>query len=179
MPYFNRIDRIAALGALLTFSTICLGQNPTEYRNTAQDMRMRIEAIVHKAAVPLQLSGPSSPVTITSAQIVFSLDDIREVQRYGREAVPVLSTFLLGEDPRSERVAIRLLGAIGGPVVVDPLVKVLDGSPRASSREEALRSLHNAPCSQASARAISHAARNDPNAIVRDLAQKENSYCSI
>jgi len=163
---------------LPTFSIISRGQNSPPDLATAKDMRARVEAIVRKAVVPLQLSDTSAQIKITSGQILFSPEDVQEVQGYGNQAVPILSTFLIGRDGRSERAAIRLLGVVGGPAILDPLVKVLEQSPRPASREEALRSLHQAPCTPAVAATIFTAAKNDPNGVVRELAAKELSFCS-
>jgi hypothetical protein len=192
MSYANRISHIGALAASLTLCSLCLSQSSSAPQNDAEKMSARIESIVQKSAAPLLMKGmchsrnggaepPGSdcpPFTVASAQILISADDIQEMKQYGPQAVPTLSTFLLGENARSERVAIRLLGVIGGAAIVDPLVKVLDGSLRPSSREEALRSLHEAPCNPTAARAIVRAARNDPNAIIRELAEKEMFSCS-
>jgi hypothetical protein len=158
---------------------LALSQTVETSRSSSPEVQNRVELIVRNSAKPLVLSNPSSQVEISSQQLVLAPQDVREIQRYGIQAVPSLSTFLASSDARSERVAIRLLGAIGGPAVVDPLLKVLRSSPRAGSREEALRSLAQAPCNEAVARALAHTAENDPNAIVRDLARRRSDSCSI
>ena len=81
-------------------------------------------------------------------------------------------------DGRSERAAIRLLGIVGGPEIVDPLVKVLEQSPRPGSREEALRSLHQTPCNPMVAAAVFNTAKVDPDTVVRELAREELSFRS-
>jgi hypothetical protein len=144
MRYVDKIGRVVALAVSLTACSVCLSQNSTDDQNTPEKMRSRIESIVHRSALPIRLNDSSSTIVITNAQILISAEDIQQIKQYGERAIPVLSTYLLGESPRSERVAIRLLGVIGGPAIVDPLAKVLNGSPRPGSREEALRSLHEA-----------------------------------
>jgi hypothetical protein len=178
MRYVCRIGRIVAIATSLTFCAVCVSQN-SEDQNPQDTMKSRIESIVHRSALPIRLNDSSSTVAITSAQIAIAAEDIQQVKQYGEEAIPVLSTYLFGENARSERVAIRLLGAIGRPAIVEALAKILEQSPRAASREDALRSLSQAPCSATVARLIVRVAENDPNTIVRDLAQKETSYCAM
>jgi HEAT repeat protein len=101
----------------------------------------------------------------------FDPDDMTEIQKYGPRAVPVLAKFLLNRNARIERVAIRLLGAIGGPAIADPLVEVLDKSSNSN--------LKQAPCSKAVARAILRAAKSDPDSLVRRQAQEESRSCRM
>jgi HEAT repeat protein len=101
------------------------------------------------------------------------------MQKYGPRAVPVLTKFLLNRNPRIERVAIRLLGAIGGSETIDPLLEVLDKSTSPAGWYEALLNLKRAPCSKAVARAIVRVAKGDPDASVREQAQGELSWCSM
>ena len=178
MGYFNKINRIVALAASLTLCGVCLAQS-ARHQEALEKMTVRIDSIVQRAAVPLDLSDPSSPARITSSQIFFDPDDMTEIQKYGPRAVPVLAKFLLNRNARIERVAIRLLGAIGGPAIADPLVEVPDKSSNSGSRTEALLNLKQAPCSKAVARAILRAAKSDPDPLVRRQAQEESRSCSM
>jgi hypothetical protein len=77
-------------------TVICRGQDLNENQADAEEMRSRIEVIVRKAALPLQLSDPSSPIRVTSSQTIFSLEDVKEVQKYGGKSgsnVVVLSSW--------------------------------------------------------------------------------------
>ena len=178
MGYVGVVYRIVALATSLTLCCVCFAQKSSD-QEASEKMTARIELIVHKAAEPLDLSTPSSPVRITSAQIFFDPDDITEMQKNGPRAVPVLTKFLLNRNPRIERVAIRLLGAIGGSEIIDPLLEVLDKSTSPAGRYEALLNLKQAPCSKAVARAIFRVSKGDPDASVREQAQGELSWCSM
>jgi HEAT repeats len=178
LSYAGVVLRTVALTAVVSLCGVCFAQNSPN-QVPPQEIASRIDAIVHRAAEPVVLSSPSSPVKITSAQIFFDLDDVAEIQRYGPRAIPTLSKFILDRNPRIERVAIRLLGVIGGPEIIDPLVEVLDKSTSSGGRNEALLNLKQAPCSKAVARAILRVSQNDSDAYVRDQAREEVSWCSI
>ena len=182
MAFFSNTNRIVALAASLLLCNSSLSQvsqKSQEDQDEAEFIRTRIESIVTKSAAPIRLNGNSPGITIASGQIVIAEDGIQEIRKYGKNCIPILSIYLLGEGARKERVAMRLLGAIGGASIVDPLVTVLDKSSRPASREDALRSLHNAPCSLTVARTMLRVARNDPNKTVRDLAEREVTICSV
>lgn len=155
----------------------------SSFQVTPQDqnsdaIRNEIDSIVQRSALPIRLSGSSSNAVITDGRMLISSQDILQIKQYGEKAIPILSMYLLGESPREERVAIRLMGVIGGRATIVPLTKVLDESPRAGSREDAIRSLHNLRCDTAVYRALLLVVKNDQNAIVRELAQKEMSSCT-
>ena len=170
--------RTVALMAAVSLCGVCFAQNSPN-QATPQEIASRIESIVRRAAEPLILSSPSSAIKITSNQIYFDPNDVAEIQRYGPRAVPVLSRFVLNRNSRIERVAIRLLGVVGGIEITQPLLEVLEGSTSPMSRYEALLNLKQAPCSTAVARAMLRVSQNDPDANVRDQAREEISWCSI
>jgi hypothetical protein len=174
---WNKTHLVSLVGYLaLSLFSICQGVSA---QDMTPEIRARIESIVRRASAPLVLSDPSSSVRISAQQIVFPANDIEEMKGYGSKAVPVLTTFLLGKDARAERAAIRLLGTLGGAGTIDPLLQVLDRSPRPGSREEALRSLDAAPCSRVVAETVLRLAQSDANAVVRDLAKKKASSCTM
>jgi HEAT repeat protein len=178
MGYVSVVCRGVVVATSLVFCCACVAQKSPD-QEVSEKMTVRIELIVHKAAEPLNLSTPSSPVQITSAQILLDPNDIAEIQKYGPHAVPVLTKFLLNRNPRIERVAIRLLGAIGGSEIIDPLLEVLDKSTSPGGRFEALLNLKQAPCSKAVARAILRVAKGDPDPGVREQAQADLSWCNL
>ena len=126
LSYAGMVLRTVALTASVMFCWVCAQKSPN--LGTPEEIASRIEFIVHSAEKPLNLSSPSSAIQITSAQIYFSPNDVAEIQRYGPRAVPVLSRFVLNRNPRIERAAIRLLGAVGGFEIIHPLLEVLDRS---------------------------------------------------
>jgi hypothetical protein len=177
LSYAGMVLRTVALTASVMFCWVCFAQKSPN-QATPEEIAPRIEFIVHRAAKPLYLSSPSSAIQITSAQIYFSPNDVAEIQRYGPRAVPVLSRFVLNRNARIERVAIRLLGVVGGFEITHPLLEVLDRSVSSAGRYEALLNLKQAPCSKVVARAILRVSQNDPDASVRDQAREEMSWCS-
>jgi hypothetical protein len=176
MLHRKDLSFFAVLVACLALGIPCVAQSGPDHGD-ADKMVARIDSIVNKAAIPLQLSEPSAPVRITSSQIFFESDDVLEIQKYGAKAVPGLSKFLLNKNARIERAAIRLLGMIGGPGIVDPLLDVIEKSPNSMSRTEALLNLQQAPCSKAVARAILRVANSDPDSTVREQARTDLSWC--
>src|SRR5450432_2244296 len=145
MLHWKHLSFFAVLMTCLALGIPCVAQSGSDHGD-AEKMVARIDLIVNKAAIPLQLSEPSAPVRITSSQIVIEADDVLEIQKYEAKAVSGLSKFLLNKNARIERVAIRLLGAIGGAEIVDPLLNVIEKSPSLMSRTEALLNLQRAPC---------------------------------
>jgi hypothetical protein len=176
LSYVGMVFRTVALTAVVSLCGVCFAQQSPN-QATPEVIASRIESIVHRAAEPLYLSSPSSAIQITSAQIYFSPNDVAEIQRYGPSAVPVLNRFVLNRNARIERVAIRLLGAIGGSEIIQPLLEVLDRSTSSAGRHEALLNLKQAPCSKAVAHAILRVSQNDPDPSVRDQAREEISWC--
>jgi hypothetical protein len=168
--------RTVALTAVVSLCGVCFAKNSPN-QEPPQEIASRIDAIVHRAAEPMVLSSPSSPAKITSAQIFFNPDEVAEIQRYGPRAIPTLSKYILGRNSRIERVAIRLLGVIGGSEIVRPILDVLDKSTSPAGRYEALLNLKRAPCTKEVARAILRVAENDPDPNVRDQAREEMSWC--
>ena len=94
---------------------------------------------------------------------------VEELRHLGRGAIYALTDYALGDNPQEQRLAIELLGRVGGRGVVDPLATVLRRSPSPSMRELALRWL---PLDQGDAvrRVLARAAHTDPDARVRELA---------
>ena len=176
MQHRKDLSFFVVLVACLAQGVPCVAQSGPDHED-ADKMVARIDSIVNKAAIPLQLSEASAPVRITSSQIFIESDDVLEIQKYGAKAVPGLSKFLFNKNVRTERVAIRLLGAIGGLGILDPLLDVIERSPNSMSRTEALLNLQQAPCSKAVARAIFRVANSDPDSIVREQARTDLSWC--
>jgi hypothetical protein len=148
-----------------------IGQVKTDYKK----MRTRIEAIVDEAARPIPLKEPSN-VAIRLAAVPISSSDIQEIQGYGDSAIPILKLYLLGKSPRREVVAIRLLGAIGSHSILDPLITILDYSPRAASRIEAIHSLKQIPCPMVMS-VMQRVSERDLNDTVRQVAKRAVVDC--
>ena len=175
LNYADTLFRTIALAAVLGLCQVCIAQKSLD-QATPEGIASRVEIIVHRAAVPMVLSS-SAAGKITSGQIFFRPEDMAEIQRYGLLAIPELSTYILNPNSRIERVAKRLLGAIGGAEIIPPLLRVLEGSSSAGGRYEALLNLKQAPCSKTVASAILRVAENDRDLNVRDQAREEISWC--
>ena len=172
----KRISRILAATLFLAQCTLSVASG-VHAQEPPEKIAAQIDSIVQRAAKPMELSGPSDPVRITSAQITFDPKDIEEIQRYGPDAVPELTKYILNKNARIERVAIRLLGVVGGPTVIAPLLEVLEKSPSVTGRHEALLNLKQSPCTKAVGQAIQRAAKSDADPNVRAQAQEELSWC--
>lgn len=175
LNYADTVFKAIVLAAVLGLCQVCIAQKSQD-QATTEEIGSRVEIIVHRAAVPEVLSS-SAAGKITSGQIFFRPQDVAEIQRYGLRAIPALSAYILNPNSRIERVAIRLLGAIGGGEIVPPLLRVLEGSSSPGGRYEALLNLKQAPCSKAVASAILRVAENDPDPNVRDQGRAEISWC--
>src|SRR5690348_13903270 len=116
---------LAQVMSLLLCGPLAFCQN-LDTSNNSEAMKAKVESVVDKAALPLHLSTSSSSINATSAQVFIAQEDIQQVKQYGERAVPILSSYLLGPDARKERVALRLLGVIGGPKVANPLTLILE-----------------------------------------------------
>ena len=100
-----------------------------------------------------------------------SKENVEEIQRYGDDAVPILSEYLGSEDDREKELAMRFLGLLGGSRIVEPLRKVIQSDNSPSIREIALRWLTQAPWDLASP-IIQEAAEKDIDLEVRNVAKK-------
>ena len=74
-----------------------------------------------------------------------SNEDVEEIKSYGDKAVSILEEYLFSDVGREGDLVLRILGGMGGSRVLEPLKRVVEQSTSAWRREEALRSLTQAP----------------------------------
>lgn len=98
-----------------------------------------------------------------------STEHVDEMRRYGDDAIPVLAEYLNSGSGFEKYLAMRLLGAIGGKGVVEPLGKIALSDASAGFRLAALLWLTDAPWDLASP-IIRQAAEHDDSSEVRDKA---------
>jgi hypothetical protein len=96
---------------------------------------------------------------------------VEEVKGYGEKAVPILSEYLRRPRGFEKYHAMRLLGAIGGKSVVEPLGQVALHDVSSEYREYALAFLMQAPWNLA-APILRKAETSDPNLRVRQRAKE-------
>jgi hypothetical protein len=151
----------------------------TAKQNNTKDSEIRknVQSIVEQAARPIEIAG-SGGTRLQLATIPIPADSIQKIRAYGKRAIPALSSYLAGENSRRERVAIRLLGVIGGNAVLEPLSSVLQTSKHAGSREEALQSLRQVDCVQRRP-VLKRVLEKDSDPVVLKLAQEELADCGF
>jgi hypothetical protein len=74
-----------------------------------------------------------------------STKNVEEIKSYGDKAIPILEEYLFSDVGREGDLVLRILGGMGGSLVVEPLKRVVEQSTSAWRREDALRSLTQAP----------------------------------
>jgi hypothetical protein len=74
-----------------------------------------------------------------------SSKDVEEIMSYGDKAIPILEEYLFSDVGREGDLVLRILGGMGGSLVVEPLKRLVEQSTSAWRREDALRSLTQAP----------------------------------
>ena len=96
---------------------------------------------------------------------------VDEIQRYGDDAIPILTEYLSSDSGFEKYLAMRFLGLIGSRAVVEPLRRVALDDPSSSFRETALLWLSVAPWDLAYP-IMTHVANNDSSKEVRETAKE-------
>jgi hypothetical protein len=97
--------------------------------------------------------------------------DVDEIKSYGDQAVAPLEEHIHSASAFEYEVAMRLMGALGGTRIIEPLKKVILHDESARRREYALRAIVQAPWDQAS-KVMTLAAETDPDENVRNTAKE-------
>jgi hypothetical protein len=146
------------------------GQEARAMQSPSQTMvRSRISALMRHIIKEAESVTPDGLRIRTVARP--TVEDIKEVEGYGDDAVPILSGYLTSQDGLEKDLAIRFLGILGGARIVGPLGAVVRTDASPGAREMALRWLAEAPWDMALP-IIQDAARNDPDSMVRQAAQE-------
>jgi len=144
--------------------------NETDNARTSL-IRERIHQIMRETIKRGETMTSDGSQAFTRTFVPPSNEDADEVKRYGEKAVPILAEYLRQPTGFEKYHALRLLGAIGGKAVVEPLGQVAlhDSSPW--FREYALAFLTQAPWELAKP-ILQEAARSDADLRVRQRAKE-------
>lgn len=154
---------VAVLFCLLAVG-YCLGQD----KLTDAQVRTRIDTII-KETIKRGEFTVQGVKGIT--RVPPSTEAVDEIKSYGDQAVAPLEEHLYSANAFDYEIAMRLMGALGGTRIIEPLKKVIlhDGSAR--RREYALRAIVQAPWDQAS-KVLAVAAESDADENVRKTAKE-------
>ena len=148
----------------------CLGQGKGAGAQTTAKVRERINTIITETLKRGEFTTAEGVRGITRTNP--SAEDVEEIKSYGdRAVVPLEEHFLYSENAFEYGLAIRLMGALGGKRIIEPLKKVILYDPSAGKREYALRAITQGPWDLAS-KVITQAAENDADANVRKVARE-------
>jgi len=158
-----------ALLIFLAAGGIANGQLKKEDPSEKAKIRKRVDTIIRE----ILRSGEIT--TAEGQRIIIRVPppqrDIEEIRSYGDDAVPVLAEFLKSEDAREYELAMRLLGALGGDRIIQPLRDVILLDPMPRKRGFALSAITQAPWGKA-ALILRLAAKTDPDPHVRQIAKE-------
>ncbi len=168
--------RVLTRSTLPVFIALTLASGLSVGRSEAQtsdrSMRTRIATIFQETLKSGETKVESNGLVVT-ARTLFppSTEHVDEIRRYGEEAIPILTEYLVSENGFEKYTAMRFLDAIGGPSIIGPLAGVALGDPSPSFRSTALRWLSVARWDLA-APIIRQAAENDSSPEVCQQAQE-------
>ncbi len=159
---------ICILG-MLCLSAAARSQHGEDKKRERAKIRQRISSIIRETLNRGEITTAEGIKVIVRSKP--ETKDIEEVVSYGDEAVVVLTDFLKSENTREYELTMRLLGALGGERIVQPLRDVImfDSSPR--KREYALAAITQAPWNKAEP-IIRMSSETDPDAQVRRVAER-------
>lgn len=81
----------------------------------------------------------------TTTWVPPSGQDDAKIKNCGEKAIEPLSRFLDSDEPRAQLLAVRLLGVVGGPKIVQVLVRALEPNRWVVVRTQAMSSLMSGP----------------------------------
>jgi hypothetical protein len=145
-----------------------LGREEAGAQTTAE-VRERVDTIIKETLRRSEFTIAGNVKVIT--RVPPSYEAVEEIKRYGDRAILPLQEHLSSENAFEYELAMRLLGALGGERIIEPLKKIIVFDESARKREYALRWITQAPWDQAS-RVITQAAENDPDVNVRKVAKE-------
>jgi hypothetical protein len=149
-----------------------IGQHRVVHAQTTAEVRERVNKIISETMKSGEFTTAGGIRIITRRPP--SSADVEEIKRYGDRAVLPLEEHFASEDGFEYETAMRLMGALGGKRIIEPLKKVALHDSSARKREYALRWITQGPWDEAG-RVLSHAAAHDPDAKVRKVAQELRS----
>jgi hypothetical protein len=167
-----RVLRNLAITCIITIAFAAGSKAQTLSTKTSKDiLRDRIATIFQETIKSGETRIEFNGQTITALTFMPpTTEHVEEIQRYGDEAIPILSEYLNRDAGFEKYHAIRFLSAIGGKSIIEPLRKVALHDPSPSFREYALLWLSAARWDLA-APIIRQAAKKDSSPEVRKQAQ--------
>ena len=173
LTYKKKDKEESFVGVLPKGYVVCRSDAQTQSRKASdQILRDRIATIfqetLKRGETRIELKDHSMVTAKTF--IPPTTEDVEEIQRYGEDAVPILSDYLNRGAGFEKYLAMRFLGSIGGKSIIEPLCKVALEDPSPSFRETALLWLSAARWDLA-APIIRRAAQKDSSPEVRRQAQ--------
>src|SRR5229473_184644 len=160
-----------ALSVLLVCLFIAgVGQAQTSPRKppSKAKVRERINTIINETLKRGELTTQEGYRVIVRS--LPSPEDVEEVKSYGDDAIPVLEEHLSSDIGWEYRLAMRLMGSLGGKRIIEPLNKIIQFDPSPTKREEALRWITQGPWDLAS-EIVSLSAKIDSDPHVREVAR--------
>ncbi len=166
----NTARRFPALVVLICLIAIghCLGQGKVDDAQTTAKVRERVDTII-KETIKRGEFTVQGVKGIT--RVPPSTEDVDEIKSYGDQAVAPLEEHLYSASAFEYEMAMRLMGALGGKRIIEPLKKVILHDESARRREYALRAIVQGPWDQAS-QVMALAADTDPDENVRKTAKE-------
>ena len=135
----------------------------------ANKARERINQIISETLKRGEFTSPEGYRVVT--RIPPSSEDVEEVKRMGDDAIPTLEEHFSSPDGREYELAMRLLGALGGKRIIEPLRKIIQFDSSAEKRKAALRWITQGRWDLAS-EILRKSAESDSDPKVRELAQE-------
>src|SRR4030095_4569747 len=169
--------QLVMLGLVLCLGRFCVVSGQTNSTTLSQTLppvsdegaiRERIATIIHNTIK--QGEGRTVDGVEFWTRVPPSTKDVEEIKSYGDKAVPILEEYLFSDVGREGDLVLRILGGMGGSLVVEPLKRVIEQSTSAWRRQEALRALTQAPWELA-VPIMRNAAETDRNSEVRKEAR--------
>jgi hypothetical protein len=164
---------LAALCCSMCFVVFdCEAQTVSDSPSNNQVMRERIATIFRETLKQgeglVEVDGYQVSVKTFVPPPSWCVD---EIQRYGDDAITILTEYLSSDNGFEKYLAMRFLGLIGGRGVVEPLRRVALDDPSSSFRMTALLWLSVAPWDLAYP-TIRHIVDNDSSPEVRENAKE-------
>jgi hypothetical protein len=158
---------LAVLFGLIAIGN-CLGQDKVADAQTAAKVRERVDTIIKETIK----RGEFTVQGVKGITRVPPLTkDVDEIKSYGDQAVAPLEEHLYSASAFEYETAMRLIGALGGARIIEPLKKVILHDESARRREYALLAIVQGPWDQAS-KVMALAAETDPDENVRKTAKE-------
>jgi len=132
-------------------------------------VRERINQIISETLKRGEFTTPEGYRGFT--RIPPSNEDVEEVKRMGDDAIPALEEHFSSSSGREYELAMRLLAALGGKRIIEPLRKVIQFDSSAEKRKDALRWITQGPWELAS-EILRKSAESDSDPKVREVAQE-------